>query len=496
MDTVFQPERLFDDIGRSYGSAYGANPGLDSLLARVSQHVSSDASVLDVGCGTGHPVSAYFAEKGCAVTGVDISQVMVDLCRSKIKGTFIKADMTTFEPEGKFDVVLAIFSMLQMPYSSVWSMVYRLASFLRPDGLLCLGTLTAEFVRSAVDHHVKDSSEDYIEEVYVQFMGKTEPITALSEAAWLRIVKQAGLSIISTEHDAVQPDHPTALEEKTFFIVAQRRDLHPLMGPYPLPVRPPAPHRLDQAGWQPLAERFIRSELPAVLEAVKDNKEVLDVGSGHGELPIAIAKRVGKAYAIEPNSDRNDLLLDRGKGSNVHIATGTAEALPYPDKTFDAVVAMWILHYVDDLEKSLSEMTRVVDRAAPEARIVIVQGAPYNEAVNMINTVCGPIVATDPDEPVMDHQGFFLSKACDVFRANGFGNITLEPVNVTCAFPEEELSVRCSRAAEVLAGFWYCSHPKIEDMKKAFISVLERHFKYKPFEIGDQAVMLVARPSL
>ncbi|RDA86587.1 hypothetical protein CP532_5982 [Ophiocordyceps camponoti-leonardi (nom. inval.)] len=496
MDDIFQAERLFDDIGRSYGTAYGANPGLDTLLARVSQDVGPGSSILDVGCGTGHPVSTYFAEKGCAVTGIDVSQVMVDLCRSRIKGTFIKADMTAFEPEGKFDVVLAMFSMLQMPYSTVLSMVYRLASFLQPDGLLCLGTLTAEFVQSTIDDQNHDSSAEYIEGVLVHFMGKTVPLTALSEATWLRIVKQTGLSIKSTEHSSVQPDHPSALEEKQFFIVAQRRDSHPLLGPYPLPVQPPAPHRLDQAGWQPLAERFVRSELPAVIEAVKDNKEVLDVGSGHGELPIAIAKRVGKAYAIEPNSDRNNLLVDKGKGSNVQIATGTAEALPYPDKTFDAVIAMWILHYVDDLEKSLSEMTRVVDREAPEARIVIVQGAPYNEVVNLINTVCGPIVGTDPDVPVVDHQGYLLSKACDVFKANGFGNISLEVVNVTCAFPEEELSVRCSRAAEVLANFWHCSHPKIEDMKKAFIPVLERHFKCKPFEIGDQAVMLVARPTL
>ncbi|RCI08708.1 hypothetical protein L249_4819 [Ophiocordyceps polyrhachis-furcata BCC 54312] len=493
MDDVFQAERIFDDIGHSYETAYGNNPGLDSLLARVGQHVSPDASVLDVGCGTGQPVSAYFAGKGCAVTGIDVSQVMVDLCRSKIKGSFIKADMTTFEPEGKkkFHVVLAIFSMLQMPYSNVCSMVYRLASFLRPDGLLCLGTLTAEFVRGIIDdHHDRDPTGDYIEGVLAPFMGKTVRITALSEAAWLRIVKQAGLSIKSAEHASVQPDDPSALEEKHFFIIAQRQHLHPLLGPYPLPLQPPAPHRLDQAGWQPLAERFIRSELPAVLEAVKDNKEVLDVGSGHGELPMAIAKRVGKAYAIEPNSDRSKLLVDKGKGSNVHIATGTAEALPYADKTFDAVVAMWILHYVDDVEKSLSEMTRVVDREAPEARIVIVQGAPYNEAVDMINAVCGPIVDK------IDHQGYFLSKACHVFRARGFGDIALEPVNVTCAFPEEELSVRCSTAAEVLANFWYCSHAKVEDMKKAFIPVLERHFKYKPFEVGDQAVMLVARPSL
>jgi len=38
-------------------------------------------------------------------------------------------------------------------------------------------------------------------------------------------------------------------------------------------------------------------------------------------------------------------------------------------------------------------------------------------------------------------------------------------------------------------------HPKIEDMKGSLAKRLEKHFKKKPFEIGDAGVMLVAKPS-
>jgi SAM-dependent methyltransferase len=214
------------------------------------------------------------------------------------------------------------------------------------------------------------------------------------------------------------------------------------------------------------------------------------------ELPIAIAKKAGKVYALEPHTDRNDLIVSHGESSNVHVAKGTAEAIPYSDRKFDAVVAMWILHYVDDLEKSLTEMVRVVDPAASNARIVIVQGAPDNDCINLMNEACGPIAARDTDAPTIDHQGFLLAKACDVFTAHGFGDISLERVNAYCNFPEEDISIRVSCAASILASLRYRSHPKLEEMKKAFVLVLEKFFADKPFHIGDDGVILVAKPTV
>ncbi|PHH74762.1 hypothetical protein CDD80_2860 [Ophiocordyceps camponoti-rufipedis] len=488
-------EQLFDELSRSYEDAYADNPGLNKVLARLGKDVGAEAAVLDVGCGTGNPVSSFFADRGCHVTGIDVSQAMVDICSGRVKGTFVKADMTTFEPGRQFDVVCAILSMFQMPHASISSMVFRLASWLRPGGLLCLGTVTAEHVHLGANGALYGSAGDYLEGVPTPFMGKIVECTYLAEPAWLRLLQQAGLVLKTADHYTLSPQHPKAIEEPQAYFIAQRQSLDPLLGPYPLPSRRRPRFELSQAAWQPFAERLTRHEFDAVLEAVKENKKVLDVGSGHGELPIEVAKRVGQAFAIEPNGDRNGLITKGDKDSRVYIAGGTAEALPYPDDNFDAVVAMWILHYVDDLDKSLSEMARVVDRQAPEARIVLVQGAPDNEVVNLINIACAPIAALDSDEPTVDHQGFLLSRACEIFRAHGFGNITIEPVKAFCGFPEQDLSVRCCKAAEVLANFWYYSHPRIEEMKKAFIPVLERHFKYKPHEVGDQAVVLVARPT-
>lgn len=210
---------------------------------------------------------------------------------------------------------------------------------------------------------------------------------------------------------------------------------------------------------------------------------------------MAISKQLGKAYAIEPNCDRNQLLVNNSRQLNVEIRQGTAENIPYEDNKFDAVVALWILHYVDDLEQALAEMARVVDPTAPNARIVIVQGAPDNEVVNLINKACAPIAEESMVRSAVDHQGLLLATASRVFARYGFGNVSVARVDAYCNFPEEDLSARCERAATVLTDFWYKYHPRCGDMKNAFQPVLQDHFADRPFEVGDQAIILVAQPT-
>lgn len=210
---------------------------------------------------------------------------------------------------------------------------------------------------------------------------------------------------------------------------------------------------------------------------------------------MAIAKQCGKAYAIEPNHDRNNVLVKNSSESQVEVRGGSAERVPFEDNKFDAVVALWILHYVDDLEQSLSEMARVVDPAAPNARIVIVQGAPDNEVVNLINKACGPVAEESmaPGESAVDHQGLLLAAAARVFSLHGFGNIQVARVDAHCNFPEADLATRCAAAADVLTDFWYRDHARGGDMRKVFVPILEEHFASRPYEVGDQAVILIAR---
>ncbi|KOS22414.1 putative methyltransferase [Escovopsis weberi] len=486
------PEQLFDLMADKYSHAYGHNTSLNRTLDSLTGYLDPGASVLDVGCGPGGP-AAHLASLGFQVTGIDISKNMIDQCRKKnIPAMFHQVDMRSFEPHESLDGVVSLFSLLQVPYRDVCSMIYSMASWLRPGGVLVIGTVPADGILD--DAALQGMTGDYIEDHEVDFMGGVCRATLVTTTGLLGIVQQAGLLILNVKREELEVKGvPASGTESQIFITARRTWLEPLFGPWPLPLQRRPAHLLSQGGWEPFASRLTRHEFDAVLKALESNKRVLDVGSGHGELPVLIAKQLGKAFAIEPNAERNDIISQKGRESNVEITQGTAESLPYGDKSFDALVALWILHYVDDLEAALTEMVRVVDPAAPNARLIIIQGAPDNDLVDLLNRVCIPIAAGEGAP--RDHQGLLLATAARVFSRHGFGDITLSRVLATCDFPEEDVSERCDRAAEVLTDFWYAGHPRAEEMRRSFGPALREHFGRGAREVKDQAVMLVARPT-
>ncbi|WP_238695713.1 hypothetical protein, partial [Microbacterium sp. HSID17254] len=61
------------------------------------------------------------------------------------------------------------------------------------------------------------------------------------------------------------------------------------------------------------------------------------------------------------------------------------------------------------------EMVRVVDLTHPEAKIVLVQGAPTNALTSLWNQVCAPLLNEAPD-----HQGYLPALAAEILAATGF----------------------------------------------------------------------------
>lgn len=93
----------------------GGNPSLDVLVERCN--IEPGSHVLDVGCGTGGN-SVYIAKKyGCKVTGIDISELMVEKARERAIDENME-DMLSFQagdayaldfPDETFDTVLTVF---------------------------------------------------------------------------------------------------------------------------------------------------------------------------------------------------------------------------------------------------------------------------------------------------------------------------------------------------------------------------------------------------
>jgi ubiquinone/menaquinone biosynthesis C-methylase UbiE len=90
-------------------------------------------------------------------------------------------------------------------------------------------------------------------------------------------------------------------------------------------------------------------------------ERVLDVACGTGVLACTALERVGPrgtVIGVDPNPDM--LSVARRKSTRIEWREGSAESLPLPDASFDAVVSQFGLMFFDDRPAALREMMRVL----------------------------------------------------------------------------------------------------------------------------------------
>ncbi|HVU13829.1 MAG TPA: class I SAM-dependent methyltransferase [Phototrophicaceae bacterium] len=88
---------------------------------------------------------------------------------------------------------------------------------------------------------------------------------------------------------------------------------------------------------------------------------VLEIGAGTGE-NFAFYPRGIDWYGVEPNLYMQERLLKRASENGIEgrLYSGTAEELPLPDSSVDAVVSTLVLCSVSDQPRVLSEIKRVL----------------------------------------------------------------------------------------------------------------------------------------
>ncbi|KAF7586974.1 hypothetical protein BBP40_007973 [Aspergillus hancockii] len=471
-------ERIFDHIGQTYDDCFATNLGLKRTVDRVLAMLPAGFKVLDVGCGAGRPVAEHFARGGAEVHGIDLSQNMIDICSRQVKGHFEKADMLTYVPRESFDVVVSSLSIFELKKAQIYSMIVKFSEWLKPGGLLVIATRLAEDTVS--DPTLYDPTGDCVRHCSLPWMGYDVQATLLTQRGWLNMFEKAGLTF--REDHRWTLEHPASIEAQ-YFVISEKTVTHSQLGPYPLPDSYPGPHTLSGEGWTSFAEHLLCNEPDMALEQIKHNTEVLAIKSGQSSLPVEIAKRAAETYSIQLDPDQHSKQEAKAKTLCSDDLHGPAEIFPYSDRRFDSAVALWVLDQTEDLDKFLREITRVVNPLATNARIVLTQGAPDNEMVNLLNRVCAPLSARNTR---INHQGYLLHRAIEIFSRHGFGDISLHRSGGTCQFLQESLSARSEAAAKVLAGLWYLDDPNYEKMQQALIPELELHFRDSPNSIsGD-----------
>jgi 2-polyprenyl-3-methyl-5-hydroxy-6-metoxy-1,4-benzoquinol methylase len=137
-------ESGYDQMAEQYlATKDSEDPLALEALEDLASLLPSEAAVLDLGCGAGVPVTRWLADRGFAVTGVDVSPKQLELARTNVpEGTFLKADMTevTFAPES-FDAVVAFHSIIHVPRTEHPTLLESIHRWLEPGGAL-LATMT------------------------------------------------------------------------------------------------------------------------------------------------------------------------------------------------------------------------------------------------------------------------------------------------------------------------------------------------------------------
>lgn len=108
---------------------------------------------------------------------------------------------------------------------------------------------------------------------------------------------------------------------------------------------------------EPLFESEVRA-IEALLPEAWDT--TVEVGCGSG----LFATRLGITRGVEPSEPMADRARERG----MDVEQGTAERLPLEEDAVDLALALGVLGYVEDLDRALAELGRVVE---PGGQVVV-----------------------------------------------------------------------------------------------------------------------------
>jgi ubiquinone/menaquinone biosynthesis C-methylase UbiE len=177
---------------------------------------------------------------------------------------------------------------------------------------------------------------------------------------------------------------------------------------------------------------------PRVVAATRlePGQRVLDVACGTGVLAREAASRVGPAGLVAGlDSNRGMVTVASRLAPRVQWHTGTAEALPFPVASFDAVVSQFGLMFFGDRVRALREMLRVL---APGGRLAVavwdsVENIPaYAAEGALLARVAGQAAADALRAPFAlgDPQ-----ELASLFVNAGVANARVETEHATAHFP-------------------------------------------------------------
>ncbi|MDP9373069.1 MAG: class I SAM-dependent methyltransferase [Chloroflexota bacterium] len=195
--------------------------------------------------------------------------------------------------------------------------------------------------------------------------------------------------------------------------------------------------------WRRQHEAQTRAATEAIVTAagVGPGLRVLDLASGTGEPALTLAEAVGPGGQDTATDQAPEMLAvaeeeARARGlTNIAFRQGDAEALPFPDRSFDAVTCRFGIMFFPDPARALREVRRVL---APGGRAAFVAWGPLGRNPYFATTwgiLAGraglPLEDVAPDMFKFAQRGGLAA----LLEGAGFGGVREEAMTVPWPWP-------------------------------------------------------------
>jgi SAM-dependent methyltransferase len=168
---------------------------------------------------------------------------------------------------------------------------------------------------------------------------------------------------------------------------------------------------------------------------VAPGMRALDVGCGPGALTAVLAKRLGPACVSAADPSEPFVEACRSRVPGVDVVVAGAEALPFPDGTFDATFSQLVVNFMRDPAAGVREMSRVTRPGGIVASCVW----DYAGEMTLLRAFWDAAREVAPERAAVADEGVVMrwcaeGELADLWRAAGLRDVRFGPLVVSATY--------------------------------------------------------------
>jgi ubiquinone/menaquinone biosynthesis C-methylase UbiE len=171
---------------------------------------------------------------------------------------------------------------------------------------------------------------------------------------------------------------------------------------------------------------------------VEPGMRALDVGCGPGGLAAVLAERLGPANVAAVDPSEPFVEACRARLPEIEARVAGAEALPFADDTFDAVLSQLVVNFIDDPEKGVREMARVARRGGIVGSCVW----DYREGMTLLRAFWDAAHEVEPERAAVADESTMRwcgeGELADLWSAAGLEDVRFGSLVVRVAYDDFE----------------------------------------------------------